>query len=238
MQILHVIDQHSGQSVELATSLGKLGVQMYDVTRTDLDWTAIRDIEVILLDPGLSRDESIAICLEARLASDIPIIMISDRAERVDQLEGFRAGADHYVVEPYHLDELIAKIVAVTRTRSRAADDRTSSQLKTGSVGDMEIDVERMKVTVAGVTTELTKKEFQILAVIIGENGAVCSREKLAAEVWGRPESEVYDSIQVLMSRLRVKLGRDRIETVRSVGYRIAGRTTVSALDLSAELCS
>jgi DNA-binding response OmpR family regulator len=94
-------------------------------------------------------------------------------------------------------------------------------QPKNNRVGDIEIDIERMKVTVAGVATELTKKEFQLLAVIFGEDGEVCSREKLATEVWGRPEEEVYDSIQVLMSRLRAKLGSERIKTVRSVGYRI-----------------
>lgn len=220
MRILLVVDQDGDQSSDLATSLGGRGARTYCMTRADLSWTVLRDADIILLGPHLSRDERVAICGEVRLISNIPIIMISDRMEREDLIESLRAGADNYVVSPYHFDELMAKIVAATRPRDRTGDQK-ASEAKTRQIGDIEIDLERMKVTVAGVATELTKKEFQLLTAIAGENGNVCPREKLAAEVWGRSEEQVYDSIQVLMSRLRVKLGRDRIKTVRSVGYRI-----------------
>lgn len=220
MRILLVVDQDNYQSTELIAALERRGAQTHRVMPNGLSWALIREADVMLLDPCLPHEEAITICREVRSSFDIPIVIISDRTQRADRIGGLRAGADHYVVRPYHFDELIAKLVAAARPRGRAA-DRTPGQLKNNRVGDIEIDVERMKVTVAGVATELTKKEFQLLAVIFGEDGAVCSREKLATEVWGRPEDEVYDSIQVLMSRLRAKLGRERIKTVRSVGYRV-----------------
>ncbi|MBO0874444.1 MAG: response regulator transcription factor [Pseudonocardia sp.] len=201
-------------------ALERRGAQTHRAMPNGLTWALIHEADVMLLDPCLSYEEAIAICREVRSTFDIPIVIISDRTQRADRIGGLRAGADHYVERPYHLDELIAKIVAATRPRGRTV-DRTPGRPKKNRVGDIEIDFERMKVTVAGVDTELTKKEFQLLVVIFGEEGGVCSREKLATDVWGRPEEEVYDSIQVLMSRLRAKLGRERIKTVRSVGYRV-----------------
>lgn len=220
MRILLVVDRDNYQSAELIAALERRGAQAHRVTANTLNSALIREADVILIDASLPHDEAIMICRDVRAAFDIPIVIISDRAQRTDRIGGLRAGADHYIVRPFHLDELIAKIVAATRPRGRAV-ERMPGQPKSNRVGDIEIDIERMRVTVAGVATELTKKEFQLLAVIFGEDGAVCSREKLATEVWGRPEEEVYDSIQVLMSRLRAKLGSERIKTVRSVGYRI-----------------
>lgn len=220
MRILLVVDQDDYQSAELVAALERRGARTHRATPSELSWSLFREADVVLLDPCLSHESAITICREIRSTFDIPIVIISDRAQRADRIGGLRAGADHYVVRPYHLDELIANIVAATRPRGRVA-EKASSRLRNNRAGDIEIDVERMKVTVAGVAAELTKKEFQLLAVILGEDGAVCSRGKLATEVWGRPEEEVYDSIQVLMSRLRAKLGHERIKTVRSVGYRI-----------------
>jgi DNA-binding response OmpR family regulator len=232
MRILLVVDRDNYQSAELIAALERRGAQTHRVTANTLSSALIREADVILIDASLSHDEAIIICREVRAAFDIPIVIISDRAQRADRIGGLRAGADHYIVRPFYLDELIAKILAATRPRGRAV-ERMPGQPKNNRVGDIEIDIERMKVKVAGVATELTKKEFQLLAVIFGEDGAVCSREKLATEVWGRPEEEVYDSIQVLMSRLRAKLGSERIKTVRSVGYRI-----VAPSDMSGDIIS
>lgn len=224
MRILLVADHYSDHSAELMATLGKHGVRTYQMMRDDLSWPAVHDADVIILGPTLSCDDNIAICREIRFISDAPIIVISDQAGVTDQVKGLRAGADHYITRPYHFDELVAKIMAATRPRGRAG-DRISSRPKITQVGDIEINAELMKVTVAGLDIALTKKEFQLLMAITREDGATCPREKLAAEVWGRPEAEVYDSIQVLMSRLRAKLGHGRIQTVRHVGYRIAATT-------------
>lgn len=224
MRILLVADRYSDYSAELMATLGKHGARTYQMMRDDLSKPAVHDADIILLGPTLSHDDSIAICREIRSISDTPIIVISDQAEVTDQVKGLRSGADHYITRPYHFDELVAKIMAATRPRGRA-DDRISSRPEITQVGDIEINPELMKVTVAGLDIELTKKEFQLLMTITREEGATCPREKVAAEVWGRPEAEVYDSIQVLMSRLRAKLGRGRIQTVRHVGYRIAATT-------------
>jgi DNA-binding response OmpR family regulator len=220
MRVLLVADLQCFKLRELAATLTRRGAVTFSIPPARLDRAAMHEADVILLDPGLPHHESIAICHEVRAMSDTPLIVISDRTERADHIRGLQAGADDFVTFPYDFRELITRVIAATRPRGRTRDE-ASRRLSYDYVGDMHIDLERMRVTVAGATIELTKKEFQMLALIASEDGAVCSREKLAREVWGRPEGEVSDSIQVLMSRLRAKVGQARIKTVRSVGYQL-----------------
>lgn len=220
MRVLLVADLQRFKLRELAARLAKRGALTFSIPPAHLTRAAMHEADVILLDPGLPYHESIGICHEVRAMSDIPLIVVSDRTERADRIRGLQAGADDYVTYPYDFQELITRVIAATRPRGRTRDD-ASRRLSYDDVGDMHIDPERMRVTIAGASIELTKKEFQMLALIASEDGAVCSREKLATEVWGRPEKEVSDSIQVLMSRLRAKVGQARIKTVRSVGYQL-----------------
>jgi DNA-binding response OmpR family regulator len=230
MRILLVADLKCFKLPELAAALYRRGAVTFRLPPTRLTRAATHDADLIILDLGLPYHESVAICREVRTMSEIPIIMISDRSQRTDRIQALRAGADDYVAHPYDLDELIARIIAATRPRGRTRGS-LSTKLANGNFGDIEIDLERMRVTIAGKVTELTKKEFQMLALIAGEGGDVCPRMKLATQVWGRTEREVYDSIQVLMSRLRAKVGHERIKTVRSVGYQLVTTSNQQASD-------
>jgi Transcriptional regulatory protein, C terminal len=134
-----------------------------------------------------------------RIDSDVPVIAVSDAT-------------------PCGLADTLAKIVAAAGSKDHS---RVSAQPEVVRVGDITVGIKNFKVTVGDKPVELTKKEFQILALLATEEGAMCSREKIAAEAWGLPESDVYDSIHVLVSRLRAKLGHERIRTVRSIGYQL-----------------
>lgn len=221
--LVSLVADRDDRLVELVAALDRHGARTRRIAPSDVTRMVTNRSDVILLDSSLPYDAGIVLCRKIRSMCDVPIVMISERAAHADRIQGLRAGADYYVSPPCYLDELIASLFAASRPRGQM-NDHGSRKLGNGRVGDIELDVERMRVAVGGVTIELTKKEFQLLAVIFGEDGGVCPREKLAAAVWGLPEEQVRDSIQVLMSRLRAKLGHDRIRTERSVGYRLAAR--------------
>jgi DNA-binding response OmpR family regulator len=220
MRVLLVANPEKFRLAELETALERKDAVTVSVPPASLTRAATQAADIMILDPGLPNQESMSICRKVRASSDISIIMISDSSEKADEIRGLRSGADYYVTYPYDFDELVAKIIAATRPRGHLRNG-LSRQLTKGHFGDITIDLERMQVTVAGVAAELTKTEFQILTLIAGADGAVCPREKLATQVWGRPEEEVYESIQVMISRLRAKVGHERIKTVRSVGYQL-----------------
>ena len=143
------------------------------------------------------------------------------RFEVDERILGLRSGADDYLVKPFNVDELIARVDAVLRRRvsDRAVrPDRVRAE-------DVEIDLPRFEVTVGGKPVALSRKEFQVLAMIAGAGGDVCPRDRLIAEVWGEPWAGANRTLDVHVATLRTKLDRPGlIETVRGVGYRLAGR--------------
>src|SRR5215813_8890786 len=149
-------------------------------------------------------------------------IMVSGRVEEGDKVLGFEVGADDYVTKPFSPRELIARIRAVLR-RGRPADAKEKkASLK---VGDLEIDRYRFEVRMKGRQVELTPKEFELLATLVGTPGRVFGREELLDMVWGRDGFVEPRTVDVHVARLRgkfaaAKLEEPGIETVRGVGYR------------------
>lgn len=216
MRVLVATDRGSHhQTNELIDVLNRRGALTYLIFPENLTREIVAESDIVIIDPGLSYDESIDICRRVRLDSNVPVIMITD-SDRNSHTSGLRSGVNDYAATPFSVDEIVAKVFSVTMLRGRA-----SGWSKPGHIDGMTIDVSQTAVTIGNEVVKLTKKEFQILLLIANENGAVCSREMIAAEVWGLPGSDVYDSIQILMSRLRAKLGHERIKTVRNVGYRL-----------------
>src|SRR5256886_15295283 len=182
--------------------------------------------DVILLDimvPQLSGWE-----VGGRLKKDpdvaqIPVIMVSGRVEEGDKVLGFEVGADDYVTKPFSPRELIARIRAVLR-RGRPADAKEKkASLK---VGDLEIDRYRFEARMKGRQVELTPKEFELLATLVGTPRRVFGREALLDMVWGRDGFVEPRTVDVHVARLRgkfaaAKLEEPGIETVRGVGYRL-----------------
>lgn len=176
------------------------------------------DTEVVLLDLGLPDIDGIDLCRRIRAQTGVPIIIATARSHVQDRIKGLRAGADDFVVKPYDVRELVARIEAVTR-RSRAMPAEQDQRIDAQGV---TIDMVTRQVTVEGEPVELTRKEFDIVAVLARYPGVVVPRERLIREVWNTEWHAFSRSLEVHVGSIRRKTGRgDLIETVRGVGYRM-----------------
>jgi DNA-binding response OmpR family regulator len=148
--------------------------------------------------------------------------MVTGRAEEGDKVLGFELGADDYVTKPFSPRELLARVRAVTRRGAPSGRPEKKRQLK---AGDLEIDRDRFEVRMKGKAVEVTPKEFELLAVLVGTPGRVFGRDELLDLVWGRDGFVEPRTVDVHMARLRgkftaAKLPEPGVETVRGVGYR------------------
>jgi len=177
-----------------------------------------RRSEVVLLDLELSGVDAIALCRAIRATGGVPLIVLANGTKIEKRIEAFHAGADDYLARPYDIDEFRARFNAIRWRRNPASGVQATIRR-----GDVEINLVRQSVTIADVSVRLSRKELQILALIASEDGAVCSRERIIAETWGRPWPGAQETVNVHIATLRAKLKRpELIETVRGLGYRLA----------------
>lgn len=178
--------------------------------------------DLLILDlmlPDVSgEDVCRAVRADPRFAQ-LPIIMLTAKAEEVDRVVGFELGADDYVTKPFSPRELVLRVRAVLRRRGEAR--AVGAPLERGP---LRLDPERHRCTVDDRELDLTAKEFQLLEALMRRPGRVMTREKLLDEVWGSDIAVTTRTIDTHLKRLREKLGvaADLIETVRGVGYRFA----------------
>jgi phosphate regulon transcriptional regulator PhoB len=186
--------------------------------------------DVLLLDIMVPQLNGWEVCRRLKkdpeLAS-IPVIMVSGRVEEGDKVLGFEVGADDYVTKPFSPRELIARVRAVLRRGRQVDAMEKKASLK---VGDLEIDRYRFEVRMKNRPVELTPKEFELLATLVGAPGRVFGREELLDLVWGRDGFVEPRTVDVHVARLRGKFAAARleepgIETVRGVGYRFRDKS-------------
>ncbi|MHB9756031.1 response regulator transcription factor [Streptomyces sp. BYX5S] len=176
-----------------------------------------RSADLLLLDLGLPDIDGLEVLRSLRAVSDMSVVVLTARGDERSVVRGLRLGADDYLVKPVRLAELLARIDAVTR---RFAAKHTPRARKV-AVGDIEIDLDVRRVTIGGADTELTTKEFDVLAVLAARAGTAVSREQVLDEVWGDTHHGVSRSLDVHLTQLRAKLGRpDLLTTIRGFGYR------------------
>lgn len=176
---------------------------------------------VILLDimlPGMTGMELCRRLRKESLTAKTPIIMLTAKAAEADRIAGLDLGADDYIIKPFSVRELIARVRAVLR---RTAD----SVPETFSSGALDIDFTDMRVTCGGEDVKLTRKEFALLAYLVKSSGRVAAREQLLDNIWGYSYFGDTRTLDVHIRRLRQKLGDcgSCIETVVGVGYRFIG---------------
>jgi phosphate regulon transcriptional regulator PhoB len=178
--------------------------------------------DLVLLDIMVPQVNGWEVCRRLKQDAEtraIPVIMVTGRVEEGDKVLGFEMGADDYVTKPFSPRELLARVRAVARRGRR---EERPAQLK---AGDLEIDRHRFEVRVKGRAIELTPKEFELLAILVGAPGRVFGREELLDAVWGRDGFVEPRTVDVHVARLRGKFTAARlpvpgVETVRGVGYR------------------
>jgi len=176
--------------------------------------------DVILLDVLLPGVNGFEVCRKLRQSSDVPIIMVTARADTHDVVAGLAAGADDYVTKPFEVKELVARVRALLR---RVQVSASSSQLR---FGDLEVRPEAGVVLRAGDEVQLTKTEFRLLCELAANAGIVLSREQLLERVWGYDYLGDGRLVDAHVRRLRTKVEVDAanpslIITVRGLGYRL-----------------
>ncbi|HEY4007292.1 MAG TPA: response regulator transcription factor [Pseudonocardia sp.] len=180
----------------------------------------LAEVDVVLLDLGLPDIDGVDVCRIIRETSDVPIIIVSARGEVDDRILGLHTGADDYLVKPYDVGELVARVEAVYRRRRSTLPGVGAVELV--EVDGVRVDLARHTVLVNGEPVMLSRKEFQVLALLATAGGAVCTRNRIVAEVWGRSWPGANRTLDVHVATLRTKLGRpDLVQTVRGVGYRL-----------------
>ncbi|MEI7520154.1 MAG: response regulator transcription factor [Thermoleophilia bacterium] len=218
MRLLIVEDEDS-IAVPLADGLRREGFEVERVA-TGAQALAAPEPDLILLDLRLPDMDGYSVAREWRTRSRVPIIMVTARGEEVDRVVGLEIGADDYVVKPFGLRELIARINAVMRrSGDSGAVDEVPDEM---SSGGLEVSLRTRRVTIGGEEIHLTPREFDILAMLIADPGAVVSRDDLLRRLWGTTWAVQTKAIDVHVSSLRRKMGDPAwVETVRGVGFRL-----------------
>jgi two-component system, OmpR family, response regulator RegX3 len=193
-----------------------------------LDAAARVEPDLILLDLMLPDGSGFDVCRRVRGTSQVPIIMLTARGDEADRIVGLELGADDYVVKPFSAREVVARVRAVLRRTSAVAGPPGDEPL---TMGDLHLDRAARAVTLAGRPLDVTRKEFDLLELLMSHAGAVVSRERLIDEVWDVNWFGSTKTLDVHISGLRRKLGDDSaapryIHTVRGVGFRFAGQET------------
>ena len=175
--------------------------------------------DLVLLDLGLPDLEGRVVCQELRSRSLVPIIVVTARGEEIDRVVLLELGADDYVVKPFGFRELVARIRAVLRRSAGTPAAPPSQELV---VGALAIDRRTRGVRYAGEPVALTPKEYDLLVCLASDAGAVKTRDELMRDVWDEHWWGSTKTLDVHVASLRKKLDPELIETVRSVGYRLA----------------
>jgi two-component system, OmpR family, response regulator len=176
---------------------------------------AQEQFDAAVLDLGLPNMEGLEVLRKWRAEKrDMPVLILTARGTWTEKVEGLNAGADDYITKPFHIPEVVARLRALIRRKSGAA-----SPLLTHK--DITLDTVAGKATVGGVDVELTASELRMLSYFMHRLGRVLSQAELMEHLYALEDSAESNTIEVYVSRLRRKLGRDLITTVRGLGYRM-----------------
>ncbi len=200
-----------------------LRAEGHDVTHVTTGADAIAAAAVqdmVLLDLGLPDMDGRDVCRRLRAMTKVPIIMLTARSEEFDRVLGLELGADDYVTKPFSFRELVARIRAVSRRTldDGAAGDAASPQ----TIGDLSIDRRTRRIHLDGVELQFTTKEFDLLAYLASDVGAVCSRTDILHNVWDEHWYGPTKTVDAHVASIRTKLGvHEWITAVRGVGFRL-----------------
>ena len=197
----------------ISTELGKNGIEMVATEKPD----------IVILDVGLSDMDGFEVLRQIRSFSNVPLVILSERDGEMDKVKGLELGADDYVVKPFSHVELLARVKAVLR-RSQITEHQEEEDLFITS--KLKINFTRREVIKDGKIVKLTPTEYDILHLLVKNEGRVLTRRMLLEKVWGSEHTDAEDYLSVYMQRLRRKLEDDFTEpqmliTERGVGYKL-----------------
>ncbi|HWE55934.1 MAG TPA: response regulator transcription factor [Acidimicrobiales bacterium] len=217
MQVLLVEDDDS-IAEPLIEGLAREGFTVQRVA-TGGDALASPDSDLVILDLGLPDMDGYAVCQQLRARSSVPILVVTARGSEADKVLGLDLGADDYLVKPFGLRELMARIRAVLRRVGEPSEEKVQE------LGPLVIDRRTRRVYVDQAELILSPKEYDLLALLAEDPGAVVQRQTILEEVWDPHWYGPTKTVDVHVASLRRKLGHPEwIETVRKVGLRLGGR--------------
>ena len=224
-RILLVEDEES-ITTPLAEALSREGfdTSVAGTAAAALELAADLRPDLVLLDVMLPDGSGFDVARELRRDSRVPIIMLTARGEEADRVAGLELGADDYVVKPFSARELVARVRAVLRRVAESREQRPGGAI---TIGEVRLDADRRSTVLQGEELELSRKEFDLLRLLMENAGSVVTRERLIDEVWDTNWFGSTKTLDVHVSGLRKKLGDDSsaprfIHTVRGVGFRFA----------------
>lgn len=171
--------------------------------------------DAAILDLGLPNMQGLTVLRKWRAGKrDMPVLIITAHGTWTEKVEGLNAGADDYITKPFYIPEVVARLRALIRRKSGAANPVLTRK-------DISLDTTAGKASVGGKAVELTASELRMLTYFMHRPGRVISQNELMEHLYALEESAASNTIEVYISRLRRKLGRDVITTVRGLGYRM-----------------
>jgi len=208
-----VVEDDPSVSEPLISGLERNGIEIVHVAYATHVMGALRGVDIVVLDLGLPDGEGLDVLRDIRSTSDIPVIIATARGDETDRVIGLELGADDYVVKPFSVRELAARIRAIARRR------RNEPELQ---ASNLVVDRNTRRVLLGDRAIDLTAKEFDLLAVLAEEPGKVVTRQELFTRVWDPVWVGTGKTLDVHIGSLRKKLDDpDLIQTVRGVGYRL-----------------
>jgi DNA-binding response OmpR family regulator len=173
------------------------------------------DYGAVVLDLGLPGMDGLAVLKRWRAnGREMPVLIVSARGSWIERVDGIDAGADDYLPKPFRIEELLARLRSIVRRSSGHA----SSQV---SVGDITLDIGQMKVFRRGVPVTLSPLEFRLVSYLLLRRGRVVSQQELSENLYGQDDAHESNAVEVLVGRVRKKLGNSLIETRRGFGYLV-----------------
>ena len=223
MQILVVEDDES-VAAGVLEGLARAGFQASHVADGTGALAEVRASgpDFILLDLGLPDMDGTDLCRAIRALTTTPIIVVSARDEEIDRVLALELGADDYLVKPFGMRELVARIRAVARRSEDHSGDGHAAPGSTRQIGPLSIDQRSRRVLVDGAEVHMTVKEFELLYYLSEDPGAVCPRSDILRAVWNGNWYGTTKTLDAHVAAIRKKLGDPRwIEAVRGVGFRL-----------------
>ena len=214
IEALQVGLKREGFRVEVARD-GAEALAVFDAVRPD----------AVLLDVMLPKISGTDVCREIRKKSTVPIIMVSAKGAEIDTVVGLEVGADDYIVKPYRLRELVARLRAALRRGALSSTHDEVVGVGTVAIGGISIDPEQHVVTIRGDVTKLPLKEFELLYILMSNAGRVLTRETLIDRVWGSDYFGDTKTLDVHVKRLRAKIEVEPsdprlVVTIRGLCYK------------------
>lgn len=196
--------------------------------------TGLRDLyqsrpELVILDVAMPKMDGWEVCRRIRELDDVPVIMLTAKSDMTCRVKGFDLGADDYLTKPFELPELLARVRAILR-RARALKPEEETE-RVVSHGDLTIDLETHRVTLAGKPVELSPTEFRLLSFLAQNRGKIVSHSQILSNVWGPEYRDQIAYVKLYIRYLREKIEADPsnpelIVTERGFGYQFVGPST------------